>query len=256
MSKILDLQSVTRNDFLGGRISAFQPKSGFRAGSDSVLLAAAVRKETTCILELGCGAGVAACCALSERAKAQALLVDMEAEALTLADKNLALNGFEKRAKTLLLDVTQKGSIREQAGLQTNCFSTIIANPPFFISSKGTGSPDALRKRARHMQKGELDNWVKTAAASASARGEIIFIHVMEALPELLAAFDARFGNIVILPIAPRAGEAATRVLIRGIKGSKAPLALMAPLILHGETGREFLPEVEAIFRGEGALHW
>ncbi len=250
------MENATRDEFLGGRIQAFQPNAGFRAGSDSVLLAASVHKDSANILELGCGPGVAACCALADRPQARGVLVDIESEALEFADKNLHLNGFEDRTKTLLLDVTQKGSIREQAGLVTDSFTSVIANPPFFVSSNSTSSPNALRKRARHMEKGELDQWVKTAAASAAPKGEIIFIHMIKALPELLAAFDMRFGNIVLLPIAPRAGEAATRVLIRGIKGSKAPLSLMAPLNLHGKTGREFLPQMEAIFRGEGALHW
>jgi tRNA1(Val) A37 N6-methylase TrmN6 len=52
------------------------------------------------------------------------------------------------------------------------------------------------------------------------------------------------------LPIAPREGEAATRILLRGVKGSKAPLKLCAPLALHAEGGC-FTPLAEAIHRGE-----
>ena len=55
---------------------------------------------------------------------------------------------------------------------------------------------------------------------------------------------------IVVLPLVPREGEAASRVLVRGIKGSRAPTRLLASRILHEADGRNFLPAFDAIFRG------
>ena len=72
----------------------------------------------------------------------------------------------------------------------------------------------------------------------------------------MLAAFTARFGAVTILPLTPREGEPAHRILIRGIKGSRAPLALLASRALHPPAGRQFRPEFEAIFRGRERLHW
>ena len=47
-------RDFTEDKFLGGRISIKQPKQGFRAGHDSVLLAAAVPANSgERILELG-----------------------------------------------------------------------------------------------------------------------------------------------------------------------------------------------------------
>ena len=48
----------SHDQFLGGRLMVAQPKTGYRAGVDPVLLAAsvpAVRGES--VLELGCGVG-------------------------------------------------------------------------------------------------------------------------------------------------------------------------------------------------------
>ena len=101
-----------------------------------------------------------------------------------------------------------------------------------------------------------LDLWVKTAATHAVPNGEIVFIHVAERLPALLAAFESRFGAITVLPLAPRDGEPAHRVLVRGIKGSRAPLTLLASRPLHTPAGRSFRSEFEAIFRGNDRLHW
>jgi tRNA1(Val) A37 N6-methylase TrmN6 len=84
----------------------------------------------------------------------------------------------------------------------------------------------------------------------------VIFIHTAEALPALLAAMQARFGAITVLPLIPREGEAAHRILVRGIKGSRAPLTLLASRALHTPGGRQFRPEFDAIFRGQDRLHW
>ena len=72
----------------------------------------------------------------------------------------------------------------------------------------------------------------------------------------MLKSFAARFGAITILPLTPREGEPSHRILIRGIKGSRAPLTLLASRVLHTPAGRTFRPEFDAIFRGRDRLHW
>ena len=59
-----------------------------------------------------------------------------------------------------------------------------------------------------------------------------------------------------MLPLLPRQGEAASRVLIRGIKGSRAPFRLLAARAMHEAEGRGFRPEFDAIFRGTARLIW
>ena len=253
----MSTQIATSQDaFLDGKIRALQPKKGFRAGLDSVLLAASLNRDSETVLELGAGVGVAACCALAELPQLTAVLTEIDEPTLELAQQNLKNNGLETRAQTILLDITQKGAIRSQAGLDTDTFSSVIANPPYFDARSGTTPPQSERAKARHMGEKELDKWVKTAAASAAPLGEIIFIHSVTALPDLISAFSGRFGEITILPIVSRPGQNANRVLVRGIKASRAPLKLLSPLILHGPEGRGFTPMAEKIFRGKSRLHW
>ena len=54
---------VTVDGFLGGQLRLAQPKTGYRAGIDPVLLAAACPAQSGQeVLELGCGVGVASLC--------------------------------------------------------------------------------------------------------------------------------------------------------------------------------------------------
>src|SRR5262245_24121287 len=58
--------ATTTDEFLGGRVSAVQPKRGHRAGSDAVFLAAAVAAEKgDRVLDTGAGVGVAGLCLLA-----------------------------------------------------------------------------------------------------------------------------------------------------------------------------------------------
>jgi tRNA1(Val) A37 N6-methylase TrmN6 len=252
-AQIVKRPEVTHDAFLGGRLTIAQPASGFRAGLDSVLLGAAVGHGEGHLLDLGAGVGTAGLVALADHPALRATLVESDAAMAGLAGENLASNGLADRARVLTLDLTASGRVRAAAGLAADHFVSVIANPPFFAA--GT-APSPRRAAARHMSAAALDAWVKTAATHAAPGGEIIFVHVADRLSALLASFEARFGAITVLPLTPREGEPAHRILIRGIKGSRAPLTLLASRAVHTPSGRTFRPQFEAIFRGRDRLHW
>tara|TARA_A100001391_G_scaffold168917_1_gene129635 strand:- start:9288 stop:10175 length:888 start_codon:yes stop_codon:yes gene_type:complete len=251
--EIVKRQQQDADAFLGGKLSITQPEKGFRAGLDSVLLGASLPQGARQLLDLGAGAGVAGLCALAHNDGLEATLVENNADMAMLAAANVEANGFAERATILKISATATGAERKALGLGTDKFDVVIANPPFFDA--GTHAPDPARAAARHTD-GEVSGWVRTAVSCAHAKGEVIFIHLAQALPQLLAAFNSRMGAIAVLPIAPRPGMAATRVLVRGCKGSNAPMALLPPLIVHGETGNGFSEPVRSILRGEARLDW
>lgn len=249
-------QTITRDAFLGGRLTLSQPRNGFRAGLDSVLPGAAVPAGTRNLLDLGAGVGTAGLSALAMRLAEKACLVERDEATLALARDNVDQNGLAGRADVLALDILAKGSDRRAAGLKDNAYDVVIANPPYFGAGQGTHAPDNARADARHMDADSLETWVKCAATAASASGTAIFIYPAEGLAALLAAFDRRFGGIVILPLCPRPRASSSRVLVRGTKGSRAPLKLLAARALHGDQGNGFAPEFDAILRGTAALDW
>lgn len=249
-------QTVTRDAFLGGRLTVSQPRVGFRAGLDSVLLGAAVSDGRHCLLDLGAGVGTAAFVALAHNPGLSAALAEQNPDMGALAQANAADNGLADRVRVVTVDVIGRSVERQAAGLAENAFDTVIANPPFFAQGDGTLAADPARAGARHMDATTLDLWIKTAAGSAAAGGEVIFVYPAQSLAPLLAGFTRRFGAVTVLPLTPRPGEPAGRVLVRGIKGSRAPLTLLASRPLHGPEGRDFAPAFDAIFRGTARLVW
>lgn len=256
VAELVKHQLVSRDAFLGGRVTLLQPLKGFRAGLDSVLLGASVQQKTGSLLDLGSGVGTASLVALTHEEGLSAYLVEKDDETAAIAAHNLDANGVADRARVIHLDLSAAGSVRVEHGLPVDHFSSVIANPPFFDGAAGT-APDPRRQAARHMSQAQgLEAWARVAASHAAPGGEVIFIHVANRLSELLSAFGARFGAICVLPLCPRDGMEASRVLVRGIKGSRAPLRLMASRVLHETDGRRFRPEFDAIFRGDARLDW
>ncbi|MDO5642705.1 MAG: methyltransferase [Paracoccus sp. (in: a-proteobacteria)] len=241
----------TRIDaFLGGRLQAEQPRKGYRAGADAVMLAAACPASPgQKVLELGCGAGVALLC-LGRRVPGLALTgIERDPGYAGLAAANAARNGIE-------MAVITGDLARPPPALRGESFDHVILNPPFF--GAGTRSGDAARAGARH-EETPLRIWLDMALRRLSPGGRLVLIHLAERLGDCLGALSGRAGDVAILPLAAREGRAAGRIILTARKGARAPLRLLAPLILHDgpvhRGDRENLSEkAQAILRHAAAL--
>ncbi len=84
-------------------------------------------------------------------------------------------------------------------------------------------------------------------------------VHQMEALPEAMFALHGRAGDIAVLPLQPREGRAAKRMVLAARKGARGPFRLAPPLILHqGErheaVREDYTDEAKAILRDGAEL--
>src|SRR5262249_14635257 len=114
-------------------------------------------------------------------------------------------------------------------------------------------SPDARRRIAHVAPPGTLATWLGTAAGLLRRRGTLTMIHRADALTEILGMIEPAFGGIAIQPVHPKPGAPAIRVLLRAVKGSRAPLILLPGLVLTGEDGRPSTA-AQAVLRDGGAL--
>ena len=230
--------NFTCDAFLNGRIRVRQPRAGFRSGLDAVFLAAACPAQAgDHVLEAGCGAGAASLCLLARVPGATITGVEIDPALAALARENAAANGMTGRFESVAADITAPRAALEAAGLRPDAYDHVIANPPFFTHGRSRPAKDQGNAKARAMAEGELETWLRFLAASAKPSGTCTVIHTAEALPELLSAFDRRFGDLRITPLYPKADAPAIRVIICGIKGSRAPVAITPGMILHDQDG-------------------
>ena len=247
---------VTEDAFLGGRVMICQPKSGYRAGIDAVFLAATVAPDRPCrVLDIGAGVGTVGLCVAARCPGATVVLLEREPALAALAAANIVRNGLTARAAVVETSIDAPAAQLEPAGLSPDSFDAILANPPYHVESRGTQAPDPLKAASHAMAETGLDTWARFMARMAKPGGSATLIHKAEALPAVLAAFAGRFGDLVVLPLHPRPGEPASRVLVQGIKGSRAPLVLMPGFVLHAE-GQAFMPAAYRILRDGASLGW
>jgi tRNA1(Val) A37 N6-methylase TrmN6 len=249
---------LTEDRWLGGQLVLVQPKGGHRVGTDAALLAAAAGTPEGRIVDVGAGVGAAGL-ALAQRSKAALVdLIEIDADQARLAGINAERNRLAAQARVLRLDVLKSGE-RRTAGLVDETAGCVVTNPPFFDSGRVRASPNRGRARAHVLwpeASGEaLEAWIRASLALLAPGGRFTMIHRPDALRAILAATENRLGALALLPVHPAAGAGAHRLLISGVKGSRAPLRIAPALILHGADGR-LTPEADAIHRGETLVQW
>ena len=242
--------------FLGGRIQALQPRSGYRAGIDAVLLAAAVPAVGgERVLEAGTGVGVVALCLASRVENLTVTGVEIQPHLCEAARDNAARNRLGHRVSVIQGDVCAGARGADATGLKPDTFDRVFANPPYFQAGKVRLPPDPARARSHAADEQDLDRWMRFMVSMVRPSGTMTLIHTADALPRLLAACDNRFGGLHVVPLHPRRGETANRVLLHGVKASRAPLKLLHSVALHRADG-SYEEEIEDALRRGKALGW
>ncbi|WP_439595116.1 tRNA1(Val) (adenine(37)-N6)-methyltransferase [Falsiroseomonas sp.] len=220
---------LTEDSLLGGRVRLYQPRQGLRAGHDAVLLAAAVpARPGDLVLEAGCGSGAGFLCLLARVPGISVIAVEREAGLAALARENAARNGFGAQVKVLEGDVADPALRRSLPRLAHG-----FANPPYWPA--GTPPPDALRAGATHAEEVPLQAWASFLAQGLAHRGSVTLVLPAARFADAVEALRrAGCGSLALLPLWPRAGVAAKRVLVAARRGGRGPARILPGLVLHG----------------------
>jgi tRNA1(Val) A37 N6-methylase TrmN6 len=258
LGSVATADGLTEDRWLGGRLLLVQPKRGHRVGTDAALLVAAAGDALQGqIVDVGAGVGAVGLALAQRNPHASVDLVEIDPDLARLAERNAARNGLEARTRVLRLDVLSAKERREAA--LSESASCVVTNPPFFDAHAVRASPDQAKARAHVLAGADggatLADWIQASLAMLAPGGRFVMIHRPEALSMILSAIEGRLGALAILPVHPTAGASAHRLLVSGVKGSKAPLRVAPALVLHGADGR-LAAEADAIHRGERLIGW
>lgn len=240
--------SFTIDDFLGGKIKLRQPVDGYRATSDAVLLAAsAFPKKNQTVLDAGTGTGAVGLCLLARCSDIFVTGIEIQPEMAALANANISLNGLNDKMRIATADIRTK----RINGIETGAFDWVVTNPPFILENQV--SPDPVRDIAHRESECPLPEWINGCLRYVTARGYFAIINRADRLPEILSLLYGKLGDIKIIPVWTKEGEAAKRVIVIGRKGVRSPAVLTAGVTLMNAAG-ERTAEAEAIMREGQAL--
>jgi tRNA1(Val) A37 N6-methylase TrmN6 len=240
------IEALTEDRLLGGRVRLSQPAQGYRVAIDPVLLAAAVPAAPgERVLDAGAGSGAAALC-LALRVPCQVMGIELQPDLQQIAAANVARNALAGRVEILPGDLLQQPFPSES-------FDHVMTNPPYLTAPAATAPPHPERARA-HVEATALDAWLRSCLRMLAPAGSLTLIHRADRLDEILAGLAGGLGALAVFPLWPgEPGKPAKRVLVQGRKGSRAPLALLPGLVLHGPDGG-FSTAAEAVLRHGEAL--
>jgi len=243
---------VTEDAFLGGRLRLRQPRAGHRAGHDAVLLAAATAARAgERVADFGAGVGAAGLALASRVSGLDLMLVEIDPRLAALARDNAVLNDIA--ARVVVLDLTSPPQAFAESGLPADSVDVVLMNPPFNDAARHRASPDAARALAHAANPATLDGWIHAARRVLKSGGALTLIWRADGIAEVLTGLGRGFGSLEILPVHGEAAKPAIRVVVRAIKGGKAPVRIYPGLMLNVESTVPN-PVATEILAGKGVL--
>ena len=238
-------QDTTLDDFLGGLIKLKQPKIGYRATSDAVMVAAAVpAKSNESILDVGCASGIVGLCIGARVPDIQITGVEIQPELAELAHQNGELNN--QNLTVVEADISKH--VKDLHGVQ---FHHVVTNPPFYTE---TPARQSKQVETAYKQAVPLTKWIDFCLRHLRAKGTFTIIHRSESVPEILSILNGRLGGIRLIPIWPKQGVQPKRIIIQGVMNSRKPFEIHTGFVMHhhDDTRTE---QAECIMR-EGVSLW
>jgi tRNA1(Val) A37 N6-methylase TrmN6 len=246
----LAVKNLLVDEVLGGSVKIAQPVGGYRAGTDAVLLASAcpMMPDMT-LLDVGCGVGTVGFCVLA-RARTTATPIakltgiDCQKILIGLAQENIAHNNAADVAEFMCADLNDYPDATP--------YDVVVTNPPYLAAGRADASPDPIKAIANIESTVDLRAWLEFCRLRVKPDGHLVLIHRADRLGEILAAMQNWGWKISVLPLLPKSGQAAKRIIIRA-QNCAGDLTLCAPLVLHRDNG-QYMPMVELVLRHPAAL--
>ncbi|MEE9272813.1 MAG: methyltransferase domain-containing protein [Robiginitomaculum sp.] len=232
--------------YMGGAVTARQPKDGYRAGTDAILLAQSLNaKPGTKFLELGSGSGVVMLIADYLMPGCFFMGLERSADMLALSREN------GQRHDNI---ESIEGSVRKIPHAWHLHYDQVFANPPFFDDPKAICMPDSKAPSFVNNLL-TLADWIAAMLVTLKPRGIGTIIQRADRLEHILHALYGKAGRIKILPIHSYENGSAKRVIVQFRKGVASESILLAPLIMHVAGSKErYAPLAREILTGQTRL--
>jgi tRNA1Val (adenine37-N6)-methyltransferase len=220
----------TLDEFMNGRLRLIQSARGYRFSVDAVLLAQFVTvKPGDVLVDLGAGCGIISLVLLLEKPVAYAVAVEIQQSLADQALRNASLNGATDRMGVLLADLRQAPFRKPVADL-------VVCNPPFRRPGSGRVNPDLERAIARHEIMASLNDVLGAAGSVLKPKGRVALIYPASRLADLMVrmrAFELEPKKMQV--VYPSMEEESKLVLVEGVRGAKAGVKILPPLMDQGD---------------------
>ena len=219
----------------------------FPPGTDSFLLSSLpCLRPGMRVCDLCCGTGLVSLLLLQRQENLYVTGLDLQREALDLAERAAEENGLTHRLAFLQRD------LRNLASLPAGTFDLAVCNPPYYPAGSGPLAADPRRRSARAETDGTLEEVCRAAARLLRWGGRFCLVHKPERLGDLFCALrEAGLEAKRLRLVSQRPEAAPSLVLAEGRRGGRPGLTVEPPLILQHPDGSPTAERERIYFRQE-----
>lgn len=247
---MVTLYDDERLDYLmtNDKLKIIQSPTIFSYSLDAVLLAyftyMPINKGN--ILDLCSGNGVIPLL-LSDRTKGKIVGLEIQERLVNMGQRNVSINGLEKRLSIIQGDLRKKHSI-----LRQSFYDVITCNPPYFPTPKSTEhNHNEYLTIARHEVTCTLEDVMKACKLYVRPGGKVSIVHRPERLVDMITlGRQYRLEPKRMQLVYPKREKEANTLLLEFVRDGKAGLKVQQPLYIYQENG-EYTEQARAIIYGE-----
>ncbi|MEG0284084.1 MAG: tRNA1(Val) (adenine(37)-N6)-methyltransferase [Erysipelotrichales bacterium] len=229
------------------RLKIIQRKDMFNFSLDSVLLSnfIFIPAKTKKIVDIGTN-NAAIPLMLSEMTKAKIIGVEIQEEAVVIANKNIDLNKLNDQIEIVHMDINDFSVHPDDKA------DIVVCNPPFFkVGERSNLNENEYLQIARHEIKVTLEQIMQSAARILDNNGRFGIIHRPDRLVDIIECMKKyKIEPKRLKMIYPKVGSEANMILLEGRYQGKPGLRIEAPLYAHNHDG-SYSDEVQEMFLGD-----
>ncbi|MGC6517853.1 MAG: tRNA1(Val) (adenine(37)-N6)-methyltransferase [Candidatus Puniceispirillaceae bacterium] len=239
--------ALSCDGILNRQYHLYQPKKGYRFGTDAIMLAAAIAPYYgERLAEFGAGAGAVSFALSHFHKTCHITAIEKDTDMAACLRHNIARHGLSERIRAMAHDIT------DLPPMLLASFDCVVANPPFHHPS-GTRSRHARRALAHHGDESSLDDWITAGLSVLKPKGRLVMILRADRADDVIISLREKgAGGISLQPLWPYQSSPAIRVIITAQKDSSAPFSVREGLVLHHPDGA-LTGRAQKILSGEGS---
>lgn len=224
-------------------LKIIQRKDMFNFSLDTVLLAhfCTINKDVKTIVDFGTN-NAAIPLLLSKRTNKKIIGIEIQEEAVILANKNIALNNLENQIEIIHADINDYVK-------QMNKVQLVVCNPPFFkVEENSHLNDNEYLTIARHEIKIDLEGIIQSAAKILDNKGRLAIVHRPDRMIDILnimQKYDIEPKRIRF--VYPKYHKESHVILVEGLYKGKKGIKIEPPLYAHNNDG-SYSNEVRKMF--------
>ena len=226
-NKNVIIDNEERIDKVDKKISLIQKKDGFAYGTDAVLLASYMRKNTKgTAVEFGAGKGIVSLLCEEYNKFKKIYAVEVQEEYYDLLCKNIEYN--DSSVLALNKDIREMSSIDLQGEADV-----VFSNPPYMKTDSGRANFNEGKNTARHEVKGGIFDFCRSASKILKHGGLFYCVYRPDRAIDLICAMRENLLEPKRMTfVYPYVGARACLMLVEAKKGASSSVFTTKPFII------------------------